>query len=415
MEIKPITKFNRVMTVAPDKSITHRAIMFNSFAQGRAVISNSLLGQDCLSTIECMRRLGANIQLCRDKVIIEGVKQLKDACLFVGNSGTTMRLLTGLLSGVAGHFILDGDISLRSRPMNRVVVPLKEMGANIVCQDEKAPIKIFPSSLNGIDYKMPVASAQVKSAILLAVINAEGQTIVRETIPSRNHSEIMLSQMGANITVNGKDIIITKSNLYCVDVTVPNDISSAVYPLVLACIIKNACVTIKNVSLNPTRTGIIDVFKDCGCKIDIELTHTKGEMCGNITLKQTQLKPFVIDKTLIPRLIDEIPTLAVLACFIEGTSIISGAQELKVKESNRIDSTVKCLKLMGADIEGTMDGMIIHGKGYLDGGVTIDSYGDHRIAMSMAVAGWGSKKGINILNANCVDISYPNFYNIVEV
>ena len=415
MEIKPIKSFNKTITVAPDKSITHRAIMFNALGVGRAVITNALVGEDCLSTIKCMRLLGAKITRRGNRVTVIGTGgKFNSSRLYVGNSGTTFRLMCGLLASREGKFTLTGDSSIRRRPMARVINPLKEMGAKIQSKSGLAPVKIEGRELQGIEYEMPVASAQVKSAILLAGINAKGRTVVKEKEISRNHTEIMLKTMGAKIEVEGKTITVEKSDLKCVDIVVPGDISSASYPFVLAVAKEGASVTVKGVGINPTRVGILTVMEECGAKITYANIDERAEPIADITVEYSEMKPFTLTKEIMPYLIDEIPVLAVMACFIKGESVIKGAEELKVKESNRIDTTVTALKAMGADIEPTNDGMIIKGTGSLEGGAVIDPHGDHRIAMSMSVAGALSKRGVTILNPECSAVSYPDFYKLFE-
>lgn len=416
MEVKPLKSFVKTLTPAPDKSVTHRAIMLNSVANGKAVITNALLGADCLSTIECMRALGAKIDVDDSRIIVEGREGLNSATLDVGNSGTTIRLLTGLLAGKPGKFLLDGDASIRKRPMKRVVEPLREMGAKIDFSDGvRAPLSITGTELTGISYNMPVASAQVKSAILLAGLSADGITSVHETVRSRNHTELMLKAMGAKIWIENLTTAIMRGALTATDVVVPGDISSAAYPMVLAACLKGAHVTLKGVGVNATRTGILTVMKDCGACVTESQVRYEVEKTATIDVEYSEkMKPMKIGKELIPYLIDEIPVLAVMACFIDGESVISGAEELKVKESNRIDTTVSMLKAMGADITATDDGMIIRGGKGLKGGATIDPHGDHRIAMSAAIAASLSEQGADILNPECVAISYPDFFGILE-
>lgn len=414
MEIKPIKSFQKTVTVAPDKSITHRAIMFNAIANGKATIKNALMGEDCLATIECMRSLGARIEIEGDVVSVFGTKRLNSSSLYVGNSGTTFRLLTGLLAGADGQFTIDGDASIRRRPMKRVIDPLALMGADLKSFDGKAPVIINGKKLKGINYDMPVASAQVKSAILLAGMNADGITTVTEKVRSRNHTELMLEAMGAKIWAEKGRVSIMRSALNSLDITVPGDVSSGAYPLVLASCLDGATVTVKKMGINPTRTGVLSVLKNCGITPTLSSKKKNAEPSADVTVSCGEKKPFTIDKPIIPFLIDEIPVLAVLACFIEGESVIRGAEELKVKESNRIDTTVNALKAMGADITATDDGMIIRGKGYLKGGATIDPSGDHRIAMAMSVAGALSQEGVEILSPECVAVSYPNFFELFE-
>lgn len=416
MEIKPLTAFDKTIETAPDKSITHRAVMFNALADGTATVKNALLGNDCLSTIDCMRALGAEIERDGSTVRIKGTNALRSASLYVGNSGTTFRLLAGALAGRKGEFTLDGDASIRRRPMKRVIDPLAAMGADITAEEGGlAPVRIKGGTLAGISYDMPVASAQVKSAILLAGLNADGTTSVHEKIPSRNHTEIMLKNMGARITTENLTASVTRSTLAPLDVEVPGDISSAAYPFVLACCMPGGRVTVRRVGVNRTRTGILDVMRSAGAEIEESDLGGVGELRADVTVKYSpSLRPFTVKREQIPFLIDEIPALAVLACFIEGESVISGAEELKVKESNRIDTTVAALRAMGADIEPTSDGMIVRGKGYLAGGAVVDPKGDHRIAMSMSVAAALSKKGATILDPECAFVSYPGFYALFD-
>lgn len=416
MEIKPLRSFVKTVYPAPDKSITHRAVMFNAIAEGHAEITNALLGADCVSTIDCMRKLGARIEVDGSTVSVDGTEKLKSAKLDAGNSGTTFRLLTGLLSSREGTFTIDGDAMLRRRPMKRIVDPLTVMGANISsAEGVRAPLTVTGSKLKGISYDMPVASAQVKSSVLLAGLNADGITTIHENIRSRNHTELMLKAMGAKIWIEDYAVSVMRSRLKAVNVEVPADISSAAYPMVLAACLKDACVTLKNVGVNPTRTGIIKVMENAGANIEILPRRGGVEKFADIIVKYSpDMKPFEIGRELIPYLIDEIPVLAVMACFIGGESIIRGAEELKVKETNRIDTTVSALKAMGADIEATDDGMIIRGGFGLKGGAVIDPKGDHRIAMSLSVAGALSNEGAEILNPECAAISYPDFYEIFE-
>jgi 3-phosphoshikimate 1-carboxyvinyltransferase len=417
MTIKPLRKISGAFDLPGDKSITHRAIMFNSIAEGEAKVYNALLGEDCLATIECMRKLGARISVEPEYIHISGAKKLKNSQLYVGNSGTTIRLLTGLLCGAGVSAELDGDDSIKKRPMNRIIEPLTMMGAKITSEPGGyAPLKLKSASLKGIEYKMPVASAQVKSCLLLAGLFADGTTTIIEPIKTRNHTELMLEAMSANITIRRNKITVSKSSLKSIDVNVPGDISGAAYLMTLATILKDSYIVLKNVGVNPTRTGILDILKICGAKITMLNKRTTGEEPVSDMLIQSAdvIKPFVIGGDLIPRLIDEIPILAVLACFAEGVSIIKDAKELKVKESNRIDTTVNMLKKMGAKIEATEDGMIITGTGVLMGGAEIDAGLDHRLAMSAAIAGAVSLDGVEIKNAEIADVSYPDFYKIFE-
>ncbi len=413
-KIVPLTSYNRTIITPPDKSITHRGIMFSALCHSNVKVHNALLGADCISTMECAKAMGASVSLDGNTVSIKGVDP-SSASLDVGNSGTTMRLMSGLLAGQIGKkFTLDGDDSIRKRPMDRIITPLCQMGAEIFGKDNKSPLTIIGKPLNAIDYQSPIASAQVKSAILLAGLKADGITSVTEPIRSRDHTERMLSYFGAKIDVNDTKVSVQAGEIKPQDINVVGDISSATYPLVLTASIKGGRVVVKNVGLNKTRDGLLRVLDMCGATFAITNITSDLEPCGDIELRYTKLKPFTITGELVPLLVDEIPALAVLACSIEGESRICGAGELKVKESNRIDTIVNNLKKLGADIEATDDGMIIRGGKQLQGGATIDPSHDHRIAMSMAIAGAISKDGAIIKNAECASVSYPNFYSIVK-
>ena len=413
MFIRPLRNFDRDMQTAADKSITHRAVMFNAFARGEAVVRNALLGGDCKSTIACMRALGAEITVDGSTVRVKGTRRFRDAVLDAGNSGTTARLLTGLLAGMNVTASIDGDDSLRTRPMKRVTEPLSLMGADISTADGKAPISIRPAKLKGIDYALPVASAQVKSALILAGLHADGVTRITEPIKSRDHTELMLKAMGADIECDAGTVSVGRSELESVDVRVPGDISSAAFLLGAAAVVKGGRVTVGRVGLNETRTGIIKVLESMGAKIGIDNIGYDVEPYGDITLTHSALKPFTVTSEIVPSLIDELPLLAAIACYAEGTSVISGAEELKVKESNRIATTVEALTALGGDVEPTDDGMIIHGKGGLAGGGKVRAHGDHRIAMTAAVAALGSEKGCEIEGAESAAVSYPGFWEII--
>ena len=415
--ISPVKGFCKEITVPADKSISHRAVMFNCMSGGKSELKNVLMSDDVLSTIDCMRALGAEISVGNGEVKIEKPADCRSANLYTGNSGTTTRLISGLLAGKRGEYTVDGDASIRKRPMNRVINPLSLMGADISSFESKGlcPLNINGARLKGIDYCMPVASAQVKSAVLLAGINADGETVVREKIKSRDHTERLLYAMGADIKVKGNDVYVKRSDLRPVNMRICGDISSAAFPLVLAAGKKGGYVKISGVGLNPTRTGIIEVMRRSGAKIEItDMREESGEPVGDIALEYcADLSPFTVTRELVPSLVDEIPALAVLACFIRGTSVISGAEELKVKESNRIKTIAENLSAMGADVTEKPDGLIINGKGFLRGGATVNTYGDHRIAMSMAVAAALSEEGAVIGGAECVSVSYPDFFDLI--
>lgn len=405
-----------------DKSISHRAIMFSSISKGHNKISNFLMGEDCLSTIDCFRKMGVDIKVEDKDVIVRGnglygLKKPSDI-LDVGNSGTTIRLIMGILAGNNFDATLVGDDSIGKRPMKRVTDPLRSMGCQIEGKDDAnyTPIKIYGGNLNSINYKMPVASAQVKSAIILASLYADKMSIIEEKVKSRNHTEIMLKSFGADIDVDDLKININPvDELYSQDIYVPGDISSAAFIIVGALISKGSEVLIKNVGLNETRTGIIDVVKSMNGNIEIfNKRLVGGEIVGDILVKYTpDLCATTIDKSIIPRLIDEIPVIAVLASQAEGTTIIKDAKELKVKESNRIKAVVDNLKNMNCDIEELEDGMIIKGKNKLKASF-IKTYNDHRIAMAFSIANLICEEEIELDNKSCVDISFPGYFNLLN-
>lgn len=405
------------ITVPGDKSISHRSIMFGAISKGLTEVHNFLTGADCLSTISCFQKMGVAIDVDGNHVLVHGnglrgLNAPQDV-LDVGNSGTTTRLISGILAAQNFDCTLDGDNSIRKRPMRRIMTPLQKMGASIesLSGNDCAPLFIQGQPLKGIQYHSPVASAQVKSCILLAGLYADGETSVTEPELSRNHTELMLGSFGADLTTNGKTATIRPAQeLYGQKIQVPGDISSAVYWVVAGLITPDSQLTIRNVGLNPTRDGIIEVCKQMNGQISISNEHMEGgEKVGDITVKTSDLKGTTIGGSVIPRLIDELPTMALLACFAEGDTIIKDAQELKVKESDRIAVMVENLTKMGADVEGTEDGMIIHGKCNLKGTV-IDSNLDHRIAMTFAIAGINADGTTKIQGAECVNISYPAFY-----
>ena len=405
-----------------DKSISHRAVMFSSISKGHNKISNFLMGEDCLSTISCFRKMGVDIQIDGKDVYVKGnglygLKRPEDI-LDVGNSGTTIRLMMGILAGNKFDATLIGDDSIAKRPMKRVTDPLKLMGCNIEGKDDAnyTPIKIYGGNLKAIDYHMPVASAQVKSALILASLYANDTSFIHEKIKSRNHTEIMLKTFGADINIENLKISVKPVNeLFSQDIYVPGDISSAAFIIVSTLITKDSEVIIKNVGLDETRTGIIDVVKNMTG--NIEIIHERvvgGELVGDLLVRYTpNLCATTIDKDIIPRLIDEIPVIAVLATQAEGTTIIKDAQELKVKESNRIKAMVDNLKVLGADIEELEDGMIIKGKAKLNGG-KINTFKDHRIAMAFSTLNLMSDEKIKLDNEDCINVSFPGYFDLIK-
>lgn len=406
------------VTVPGDKSISHRSVMFGAIAKGKTTIEGFLLGDDCLSTIDCFRKLGVDITLDGTNVTVtsEGMHAWQEPTdiLYTGNSGTTTRLMLGLLAGSNVHAVLNGDASIGKRPMKRVIAPLREMNAHITgrADGQYTPLAVQGKKLTPIDYKMPVASAQVKSAILLAALNAEGTTIVREDEASRDHTERMLRQFGA--TIESKDGVISfegGQQLNATHVSVPGDISSAAFFLVAGALAENSTITLRNVGLNPTRTGIIEALEAMGADLTITLDDERAaEPTGTIVVKSTQLKGTTIGGAIIPRLIDEIPIIALLATQAEGTTVIQNAEELKVKETNRIDAVVAELTKLGASIRPTEDGMIIEGPTPLHG-AELHTYGDHRIGMMGAIAALLTEDAVTLDDAECIAVSYPTFFN----
>ena len=429
MEIKSTRGLRGEVTIPGDKSISHRSIMFGALAKGTTEITHFLQGADCLSTIGCFREMGIEIENTPEKILVHG-KGLHgltapSKTLDVGNSGTTTRLISGILSGQPFASVLSGDDSLNSRPMKRIMEPLGLMGADIKSKYDNgcAPLMInsqWPAghtpALTGIHYHSKVASAQVKSAVLLAGLYADGVTKVTEPILSRNHTELMLNGFGAKVATEmhpdqSATISITPcEELFAQKIQVPGDISSAAYFIAAGLLVPDSEILIRNVGINPTRAGILDVCKAMGADITLLNKRTAaGEPVADLLVRHSELHGTVIEGELIPTLIDEIPVLAVLAAYANGTTVIRNAEELKVKESNRLDIMVNSLGAMGCDIEGTDDGMIIRGGKPLHH-ASIDSHLDHRIAMSFAVAGLASEGGVEVLRADCVDISYPEFY-----
>lgn len=411
------------VTVPGDKSISHRSIMFSALADGTSQITNFLEGADCLSTIDCFRRLGIQIEhekgSCHVTVHGRGLHGLTapDTTLDAGNSGTTTRLISGILAAQDFSCRLTGDASIQKRPMKRIIEPLSMMGADITSEAQNgcAPLLINGRQLHGIHYQSKVASAQVKSAILLAGLYADGITRVTEPYVSRNHSEIMLRKFGAAISTEGTTASLRPGNPLCAQtIHVPGDISSAAYFIAAGAIVPHSEILIRNVGINPTRDGIIRAAKAMGADITLEnIRDEGGEASADILVRSSSLHGTNIGGSLIPTLIDELPILAIMAAYAEGTTVIRDAAELKVKESNRIDVMVDNLRAMGCDVEGTEDGMIIHGGKPLHG-AAIDPHADHRIAMSFAVAALLAEGETQIIDSECVNISYPEFYRDLE-
>lgn len=424
-------KYNGPLTggvsVPGDKSITHRAIMLASLSKGQTVISKPLLGEDCISTINIFRKLGVNFSIEEHSVTVDspGYDQFREPAeiLYTGNSGTTTRLLCGLLAGLPFKTVLDGDASIRQRPMGRVIEPLGQMGVNIKGRDNQfTPIIINDghiSKVQGIDYMMPVKSAQVKSALLLAGLYAEREVRITEQDISRNHTELMFKESDINIDVDDKTIILKPNgihNLKMKDIQIPGDISSAAFFIVAALITPGSKITLHNVGTNVTRSGILEVVKMMGGNIQVIDKAQHTERISDIIVSYTKdLRAINIEGSLIPKLIDEIPVIALLLAHAQGVSEIRDAEELKVKETNRIDTVVTELNALGYKIEPAVDGMIVYGKVKSERTRhTFDSYGDHRIGMMLAVAALLETVEIEINQFEAVNISYPNFIEHIK-
>lgn len=416
MDIKKLKNLKGTLSIPGDKSISHRAVMFGALAQGTTKISGFLEGADCLSTIRCFRQMGISIEQNGSDVLVHGKGlhglSAPSDVLDTGNSGTTTRLISGILAGQRFSSTLTGDASIQSRPMNRIMTPLKEMGADITSLKNNgcAPLSIQGTQLHGIHYNSPVASAQVKSCILLAGMYADGETKVTEPVLSRNHTEIMLQYLGADVRSFGTTACISpEPKLTAREISVPGDISSAAYFIAAGLLTPNSEILLKNVGINPTRDGILKVCRQMGADITLFNENLQGEPTADLLIRTSSLHGTVIEGDLIPTLIDELPVIAIMAAFAQGTTIIRDAQELKVKESDRITVMCENLKRMGADVTPTEDGMIINGGKNLHG-ACIDSHLDHRIAMSFAVAGAICDGVLSINGGECVNISYPEFY-----
>ncbi|MEG9297882.1 3-phosphoshikimate 1-carboxyvinyltransferase [Mangrovibacillus sp. Mu-81] len=418
---KPEQGLNGELHVPGDKSISHRAVMFGAVAEGRTTIHNFLMGEDCLSTISCFRKLGADIKLQEDAVIVEGSgwDSLSEPAeiLDTGNSGTTTRLMMGVLAGRPFHSVLIGDESIAKRPMKRVTDPLKLFGTAIDGRDggNFTPLSIRGGSLKAIKYSLPVASAQVKSAILLAGLQAEGVTEITEPQRTRDHTEKMILEFGGEIERQEDTIKLRGGQILSgTDVYVPGDISSAAFFMTAAAIVKGSRVTLKNVGLNETRTGIVEVMRRMGARMEVMEKPASGERIGDIIVETSDLNGIEIGGDLIPTLIDEIPVIALLATQAKGTTIIKDAEELKVKETNRIDAVVQELKKLGANITATDDGMIIEGTNTLQGS-DVHSWGDHRIGMTLAVASLITDSPVYLEDADAIKISYPQFFEDLNI
>ncbi|TFE03217.1 3-phosphoshikimate 1-carboxyvinyltransferase [Jeotgalibacillus sp. R-1-5s-1] len=411
---------NGEIQVPGDKSISHRSIMFGAIAEGTTTVTGFLKGDDCLSTIDCFRKMGVRIEENDDKIIIhgtgfDGLKEPSEV-LDTGNSGTTTRLLLGILAGRPFHSVIQGDESIAKRPMKRVTDPLRKMGASIDGREdgEYTPLSVRGGDLQPFDFTLPVASAQLKSALIFAGLQSEHETKITEPEKTRDHTERMIRLFGGDIKREDDTIIISGGQSFKGrDIHVPGDISSAAFFLVAGAITPGSSIELKNVGLNETRTGIIDVLNQMGADIQLSEVTEDAEPAGTVTIKYSSLKGSEISGALIPRLIDEIPIIALMATQASGTTIIKDAEELKVKESNRIDAVVEELSKLGADIKATNDGMIINGPVKLQGGEA-DSRGDHRIGMMLAVASLLTENPVSIKDIDCISVSYPSFFDDLQ-
>ena len=419
--IKPVSKILGKITVPADKSITHRAIIFSAIAEGRSVIENYLSADDCMRTVNAFQNLGVRIDKT-DKALsihgagLEGLKPYAGT-IDAGNSGTTARLLSGLLAAQGFISKISGDESLSKRPMKRIIEPLERMGARIIAREDNfLPLEIRGTDcIKPINFVSPVASAQVKSCIILAALKAQGETTIDEPYRSRDHTELMLKARGVNLSVNGTKITVRgPAKIKPMNMRVPADISSAAFFLVAGCLCGNSSVEVPNVSVNPTRNGVIEILIKMGAKLNIgAIKDISGEPVVSISAKSSSLKAFTINGEMVPHLIDEIPVLVLAATQAEGTSVISGAEELRVKESDRLKAITSELTKMGAKIEEKKDGLVIHGPTKLKGAV-LESYGDHRIAMTLAVAGLIAEGETKIRNVECVETSFPGFDKLMK-
>lgn len=405
-----------------DKSISHRAVMFGALAEGKSIYTNFLQGEDCLHTMQAFQDMGIPIKLdaAAGRIEIEGKGmhglQNPGKELYLGNSGTSIRLLMGILAGQRFEVTMGGDPSLSSRPMKRVTEPLKKMGAQIKGRDNGnfAPLTIRGGKLHGIDFENKLASAQVKSAIFFAGLYAEGKTRVKEPLVSRDHTERLLQASGAKFYKEDSWLVVEKSQLKPLQGAIPGDISAAAFFMVGAAMTEGSDVTIRNVSLNPTRTGILNVLKRMGAKMEIKETQQIPEPLGNVRIRGSRLKGTGIVREEIPSLIDELPILMIAMALAEGESLISGAEELRVKETDRIHSMVTNLKLVGAQIEELPDGCLIRGIERFRGNTRVNSFADHRTAMSMAIATLQMEGELLIEDTDCIATSFPSFLKDFE-
>ncbi len=424
--IKPARKLSGRIKLPGDKSISHRVVIIGSISRGRIVVKNFLPGEDCLHTLNAFKQLGVDIERQDNTLVIKGkgLKGLnppKNKTIYLGNSGTSMRLMAGVLAAQSFETILTGDKSLSSRPMKRIIEPLRLMGANIQGSNaSKPPLYIKPAELGGISYHLPVASAQVKSCILLAGLYTKEKTKIIEPVKTRDHTERLLKLFQANLKIKGLKVTLTgNGELGCETIEIPGDISSASFFIIAGCLIKNSHLVVKSVGLNPTRTGICNILKMMKAKIKVVsndklVSKNAWEPYGDMEISSSTLKPIHIKKNMVAKIIDELPIIMVACCVAKGTSIIEGASELRVKETDRIFSMSRNLKKMGAKIKVKKDDIIIEGVGELYP-AEVESFGDHRTAISMIIAGLASKNGETLVkNIDCIKTSFPNFLDILN-
>jgi 3-phosphoshikimate 1-carboxyvinyltransferase len=420
IQITPIKACVKKITVQGDKSISHRSIIIGSLAKGVTKIKNFLEAEDTLNTAKVYKQLGVQIEKKAGIYYIHGrglfnFRQPEET-LYVGNSGTAIRLSLGVLAAQRFTSTITGDAQIVKRPMKRVIEPLQQMGADFASNQGLAPITVRGAQLKGISYKMPIASAQVKSALLLAALHASGTTVITEPFKSRDHTERMLKYFGAEITVLKNKISVKPGTmLKAADIFVPGDISSAAYFLAAGAMVKNSKITVCDVGLNETRTGILDVMKKMGAKVKVSAVKTlNGEPVGDVTVSTSKLKGISIKGGIIPRLIDEIPVIAVLAAFAKGKTMIRGAKELRVKETDRIKTILTNLDRLGIKTEEYEDGFAVYGNGGTEFKYSsIDTYGDHRIAMAFSIAALASENGLLIKDIECINTSFPDFFRIL--
>jgi 3-phosphoshikimate 1-carboxyvinyltransferase len=424
IKLKKTNYVSGVIEVPSDKSITHRAIMLSSLAEGNSIVRNYLPSDDCNRTIEAFRQMGTEIKIDNSNLYIKGVglklqkPQNGKYNIYAGNSGTTTRLLSGILAGQNFKTVIVGDDSLSKRPMQRIILPLSRMGADIKSNDGLLPLIIKGKTpLKALNYESDKSTAQVKSAVLFAGLYADDVTTYKEPVKSRDHSERILKAFGADVRISGNFVTVCPAErLTAQDITVPGDISSAAFFIAAALILPDSNLTIRNVGINPTRNGLIEVLKQMGADITLtNLREISQEPVCDIVVKYSKLKAAEIDASLVPRMVDEIPVFALIATQANGITRISGAEELRIKESDRIEAVTSQLKKLGAQVESLEDGFIINGNsGFNLFGTVVDSFEDHRIAMVLAIASLIAEGETIIRNSHCVDISFPGFYKVLK-